>query len=417
MPATLAERILAAKAGRPVTPGEIVIVDVDVALFQDGTGPLGIEKIGELKAERLVKPESCLFFIDHAAPSPRSELSNAHATIRAFAAKMGAVLSDIEDGVCHQRVLEDYAAPGMVIIGGDSHTCTAGAFAAFATGMGSTDVAIGMATGNTWLRVPESFLIELSGEFPKGVYAKDVILELIGRIGADGATYKALQFGGPAVAAMDMASRLTISNMAVEAGAKVGLFPSDQVTKRFMEEAGRGALWQELSAEPGASYERTVEIDVAALGPRVAAPHAVDNVHPVEELAGTKIEQVLIGTCTNGRLEDLAVAASVLKGRKKAPGTRLLVTPASRSVYLDALQAGYISDLVRAGAAVTVPGCGACVGVHGGILGDGEACLSTQNRNFQGRMGNPAGAIYLSSPATAAATAIEGRIADPRPYL
>ncbi len=415
--ATLAEGLLAAHAGlESVVPGQIVVCDVDVAIAQDGTGPLAIQQIEELGAGKVQAP-TCVFFIDHAAPAPRSELANAQQTIRAFCASSGATLSDVEMGVCHQRVAESFASPGDLVIGADSHTCMAGALGAFATGMGSTDVAVGMATGKTWLRVPETFRVEVSGAFTDGVEAKDLVLTLIGQLGADGATYKALEFGGPGIDAMPMPGRFTLSNMAVEAGAKCGLMPSDERTREYLTAQGREGAWRPLAADPGASYERVVEFDLGAIVPTVARPHTVDNTASAAGLAGTHVDQVLIGTCTNGRLEDLRSAARILRGRRRAAGTRLIVTPASQATARAAAAEGLLEVFWAAGAVVTNPGCGACVGIHEGILADGEVCLSTANRNFHGRMGNPEAFIYLGSPATAAATAVTGEITDPRELL
>lgn len=412
---TIAEKTLSAKSGKNATAGEIVIAEVDVAALQDGTGPLAVQQLQKLNMERTV-PKTVIF-IDHAAPSPRQELSNAHKILRDFAKKTEAVLSEINEGVCHQRLIESYVDPGDVIIGADSHTCTAGALGAFATGMGSTDVAIGIASGKTWFRVPETFLVHVSGRLPKGVYAKDVILSVIGQIGADEATYKALEFAGETVEKMTMADRFTLCNMAVEAGAKTGLVASDEVTQKFLIEQGREDKWRPVFADKDAAYERVVEINAAQLEPVVAAPHTVDNVKPVKEVEGTALNQIFIGTCTNGRIEDLRIAAEILEDKKTHPNVRLLVCPASRQVYLQALKERLLEIFVEAGATIINPGCGACVGVHQGILGDGEVCLATQNRNFKGRMGNPNAFIYLSSPATAAASAIEGKITDPRKYL
>ena len=414
---TLAEKILAAHAGLDaVVPGQIVVADVDVAIAQDGTGPLAIQQLEELGAAT-VKVPTCVFFIDHAAPAPRRELANAQKTIRAFCAASGATLSDVEMGVCHQRVAESFARPGDLVIGADSHTCMAGALGAFATGMGSTDVAVGMASGQTWLRVPETVRIEVAGELRDGVEAKDLMLTLIGALGADGATYKALEFGGPGIEAMLMPGRFTLSNMAVEAGAKAGLMASDDATRAFLAEQGREEAWRPLAADPGASYERVIELDAGAIIPMVARPHTVDNTAPAAELKGTRVDQVLIGTCTNGRLADLRAAARLLRGRRRAPHTRLVVTPASQAVARAAAAEGLFDVFWDAGAVITNPGCGACVGIHEGILADGEVCLSTANRNFHGRMGNPEASIYLGSPGTAAATAVTGEITDPRELL
>lgn len=411
---TLAEKILSERIGREIRPGDIVIAPVDVALAQDGTAPLAIRQFEKMKLTKVANPERTVFFIDHAAPSPRQELSNDHLLLRQFAQRAGIQLSEVGEGVCHQIMAESYVTPGDIVVGADSHTVTAGALCAFATGMGSTDVAVGMGLGRTWFRVPESVRIEMEGVFSQGVYAKDLALYLIGLLGADGATYKALEFGGQAVKTMVMADRLTLANMSVEAGAKVGLFPSDEVTRAFLSEQGRGYSFRPLAPDVDAEYERVVKVDLTRLEPMVARPHTVDNVVPVGAVAGTRIQQVFIGSCTNGRLEDLAVAAKILRGRRRHPSTRLVVAPASRRVLLAAIRAGYIEALVEAGAAVVNPGCGACVGVHQGVLGDGESCLATSNRNFQGRMGNPAAFIYLASPATAAATAVAGEVIDPR---
>jgi 3-isopropylmalate/(R)-2-methylmalate dehydratase large subunit len=414
---TLAEKIIAAHAGlHAVVPGQIVVAAVDLAIAQDGTGPLAIQQLEELGVSTVRAP-TCVFFIDHAAPAPRSELANAQRTIRAFCASSGATLSDVEMGVCHQRVAESYAKPGDLIIGADSHTCMAGALGAFATGMGSTDVAVGMAGGQTWLRVPETFRIEVSGELRDGVEAKDLMLTLIGTLGADGATYKALEFGGPGIDELPMPGRFTLSNMAVEAGAKAGLMPSDEVTREFLAGQGREADWRPLAADAGAAYERVVTLDAGAIVPMVAKPHAVDNTAPAAQLKGTKVDQVLIGTCTNGRLADLRSAARLLRGRRRAGHTRLIITPASQAVARAAAAEGLFDVFWDAGAVITNPGCGACVGIHEGILADGEVCLSTANRNFHGRMGNPEASIYLGSPATAAATAVNGEITDPRDLL
>ncbi|MBE9502211.1 MAG: 3-isopropylmalate dehydratase large subunit [Dehalococcoidia bacterium] len=414
---TLAEKILSQNSGSDVRAGDIVIAKVDLAFLQDGTAPLALRQLAASGLEQISNPKRLVFFIDHASPSPTRELSNDHALVRDFAAKNGAQLCDIGEGICHQIVVESYANPGEVIVGADSHTVTAGALGAFATGMGSSDVAMAIALGRTWLRVPESFKVVVGGSFKEGVYAKDLSLHLIGVIGADGANYKALEFCGPTIDNMNMSGRFTLANMTVEAGAKVGLFPSDDSTRRYLESRGRGDRFHPLGPDPDADYEQIIEIDVTALEPTVSMPHAVDNVALAKDLKGEKIQQVFIGTCTNGRLEDMAIVAKMLKGRKRHPATRLIIAPASREVLMAAMNAGYITDFLEAGATVLPPGCGPCVGIHQGVLGDGERCLSTANRNFRGRMGNPQSFIYLGSPATAAATAIAGEITDPRELL
>jgi len=413
---TLAEKILSLKSHGEAKAGDVVIVDVDWAFVQDSTGPLTIRQFKESGFEALAKPQQTIIFLDHAAPSPAQQLSNDHIMLRRFAEETGCRIYEVGDGICHQLVAEQFANPGDVILGSDSHTVTAGALGAFATGMGSSDVAVALALGKTWFRVPESFLIELNGVFPRGVYAKDLVLYLIGQIGADGANYKALEYSGEALAQMLMPQRLTIANMAVEAGAKVGLFPGDKITQDFLVGHRRGDNYQPLYPDAEANYEQVISLNLDRLEPMLSLPHTVDNVHPVTQVKGVKIQQAFIGTCTNGRLEDLAVAAEILKGRKRHPSIRLLIAPASRQVLIQAIKKGYIQNLIEAGAIILPPGCAACLGLHQGVLGDGEVCLSTANRNFKGIMGNPKAMIYLASPATAAASAIRGEITDPREF-
>lgn len=414
---TLAEKILSLKSGSDASAGDIVVSKVDLAFVQDTTGPLTVREFWDNGFTELANPSRTALFLDHAAPSPQRQLSTDHILLRKFARDTGALIFDVGEGVCHQLVAEKLARPGDVIVGADSHTVTAGGLGAFSTGMGSSDIAVAFALGKTWFRVPETIKVVVSGRFKHGIYAKDLILYLIGLIGADGATYKALEFSGNVVNNMTIAERLTIANMAVEAGAKVGLFPSDRQTLEYLRSVGREADYQPLAADEDAVYERVIEIDATALEPMVAKPHTVDNTATARELKGTKLDQVFIGTCTGGRLDDLAVAAAIFKNRRHHPQTRLIVTPASQKVYLEAIRLGYIEILVQAGANVMPPGCGACLGVHQGVLGDGEVCLSTANRNFKGRMGNPEGFIYLASAATAAASAIKGEISDPREVM
>ncbi|MEW6358949.1 MAG: 3-isopropylmalate dehydratase large subunit [Planctomycetota bacterium] len=414
---TLTEKILGEHAGHDVRPGEFAIVCVDLAYVQDGTGPLAVRQMDVMGLKTLSDPRRAVVFLDHASPSPRQELSNDHKFLREFCKRTGAVLSDVGNGISHTVVNEEYAGPGDVIVGADSHTCTNGAVCAFATGMGSTDIAVAMCLGHTWMRVPESWKITVSGAFPRGVYAKDFMLHFIGTVRADGATYKALEFVGPAMESLSMPGRLAIANMAVECGAKVGMFNSDEITRQWLVELGRSERYKPLSADGDAVYEKEIEFDVSSLEPTIACPHFVDNTKPIGEVDPVHVDQVFIGTSTNGRLEDFQQAAAILKGRKVAPGTRLIVTPGSRRVLLQGMADGTFQTLAEAGGVVTGPGCGACVGVHEGVLADGEVCLSTQNRNFKGRMGNPNAFIYLASPATAAATAITGRITDPRKFL
>ncbi len=414
---TLAEKILSEKSGTDAKAGDIVIARVDLAFMQDTTGPLTVRAFQGSPMKKLANPARTVLFVDHAAPSPNASLSNDHITLRKFSEESGAVLSDAGEGVCHQRVAEEYARPGEVVVGADSHTVTAGGLGAFATGMGSSDVAVAMGLGKNWFRVPETIKVEVNGAFSKGVSAKDLILHLIGTIGADGATYKSLEFRGDTVRNMRMSGRFTVANMAVEAGAKVGLFAADETTHEYLISQGRGGDYTPLEADPDAVYERVIEIDGAALQPTVSRPHTVDNTALALELKGTKLQQVFIGTCTNGRLDDLAAAADILRGRRPAKGVRLIIGPASPRVLQEAIAAGYIADFAAAGAMILPPGCGPCLGLHQGALGDGEVCLSTANRNFHGRMGNPNGFIYLASPETAAASALAGEITDPREVL
>jgi len=409
MAQTLAQKILSSHAGHNVQFNELVIANVDVCATQDGTGPLAIKEFKKLN-KKLNNPERTILFIDHAAPSARKELSNAHKIIREFAEEYGAILSDIGEGVCHQRLVEDFVNPGEILVGADSHTCTSGALGAFATGMGSTDIAVSMAYGKTWFKVPKSFKIVVNGKFQPNVCSKDLMLYLIGLIGADGATYRALEFCGETIKNMPMSERFTLANMAVEAGAKAGLFETDEKTYEFLKSRNREDKFKEIKMDDDAVYERVIEIDAAKIVPMVSCPHTVDNVKPASELSDVKLNQVFIGTCTNGRYEDLKIAADVLKGNKVAKGVRLIVVPASMDIYKKASKNGLLDIFLEAGANFLPAGCGPCVGVHGGILGDGEVCLSTQNRNFKGRMGNTEGFIYLSSPYTAAKSAIKGYI-------
>ena len=413
---TIAEKILSEKSGKDAYAGDIVVAKLDQIALQDGTAPLAIRQLMKLNVE--IKAASIThFFVDHASPSPRKELSNDQKFIKEFADKIGAEFNKPGEGIIHQLMVERYVNPGDLVVGADSHTCTYGALSAFATGMGSTDVAIAIALGKNWFRVPETFRINVNGEFSEGVFPKDLILWIIGKLGVDGATYKALEFHGDTIDKMEMDGRLTIANMAIECGAKAGLFKSDEITKKFLTRMGRGESFKEVEADDDADYEEEYFFDASDLEPVVSKPHNVDNVATISEVEGIEIDQVFIGTCTNGRLSDIEIAAKILKGNKINRNVRLIVGPASRRVYLEALKRGYLETIISSGGLVIPPGCGPCVGIHMGILADGEVCISTQNRNFKGRMGNPESFIYLASPATAAASAIEGKIADPRKYI
>lgn len=409
---TLVEKILSEHADKDVHAGELIVSRVDVCAVQDGTGPLTVQEFKKLGKDKLKNPERTILFIDHASPSPRKELSNTHTVLREFSKDYGAVLSDVGKGVCHQRLIEDYVNPAEVLVGADSHTCTSGALGAFATGMGSTDVAIAMAIGKTWLKVPKTLKINVNGKFREGVCAKDLILHLIGLIGADGATYMALEFCGDTIKNMSMSDRFTLSNMAVEAGAKCGLIVPDETTREYLKSRGREDMFRVVEPDEDAIYERVIDINAEDVERTVSCPHTVDNVKKVSELGNIKVDQVFVGTCTNGRLEDMRTVAEILKGKKVNPDVRMLICPASPDVYKASLKEGLIEIFMEAGAVILPPGCGPCVGVHAGTLADGEVCLSTQNRNFQGRMGNTNGNIYLCSPYVAAYSAINGHISD-----
>ena len=409
---TLVEKIISNHAGKAVKAGELVIANVDVCAVQDGTGPLTVQEFKKLGKDKLYNPERTILFIDHASPSPKKELSNMHTILRDFSKEYGAVLSEVGSGVCHQRLVETFVNPTEILVGADSHTCTSGALGAFATGMGSTDVAVAMALGKTWLKVPQTFKIVVNGKFQEGICSKDLMLHLIGMIGADGATYKALEFSGETIENMCMSERFTLANMAVEAGAKCGLFVPDEKSKEFLASRGREDKFKEIKPDEDAIYERIIEINAEDIEHTVSCPHTVDNTKLASELNDVKVHQVYVGTCTNGRIEDMRTVANILKGKKVHSDVRMLICPASKDVYKQALQEGLLEIFIDSNATILPPGCGPCVGIHAGILADDEVCLTTQNRNFQGRLGNTKGYIYLSSPYVAAYSAINGYISN-----
>jgi 3-isopropylmalate/(R)-2-methylmalate dehydratase large subunit len=411
---TISEKILSAHAGKEVLAGDICIVPVDFMMSQDGTTGLTIKAFKQMAARSVANPKKYAIVIDHNSPSPMESVSNIHRELRAIADDQGSILYDVGEGVCHQLLPErGHVLPGNVVIGGDSHTCTYGALNVFATGVGSTDLAAALVTGQIWFRVPRTIKFVLDGSLPEGTYSKDVILHMCKTLTSRGATYKALEIYGTVIENMSVDARMTISNMAGEVGAKVGLMPCDGRVREYVRQR-TNAPFKGVDASGSAIYERVIREDLSELPPQIAKPHQVDNVVDVDQVAGTELDQVFIGTCTNGRLEDLRIASEVLNGKKVARGIRLIVAPASRTVLLDAMREGYIDRLVRAGATVIAPSCGPCVGTCNGVPSDGETVLSTANRNFKGRMGNTKAEIYLSSPATAAYSAMLGHIADIR---
>ncbi len=416
MGSTLAEKIMAKAAGRDaVTAGEFIVADIDLALVHDIFAASVFDKLVEVGGGKVFDPDKAIVVIDHLVPAPSAEAAAIHQSIRRHVARLGiSAFYDAGEGISHQLLPErGHIRPGMMVVGTDSHTTTHGALAAAATGIGTSEMVYVMATGRLWFRVPETIRYELSGSPAPGVSWKDVILYLAGRFGSDGAQYRSMEFGGPAVAEAGMSSRLTVSNMGLEMGAKFALFPSDAVTAAYLAERGIEGI-APLESDPGASYEAVHKVDLSALAPQVALPHDVDNVEAVNDLGDITIHQAFLGSCTNGRIEDLRAAAAILKGRKIAPGVRLLVAPASRAVLARAIDEGIVATLIDAGASVLPSGCGPCFGGHGGLLAPGERCIGTHNRNFIGRMGSPQAEIYLASPETVAASALAGRIADPR---
>jgi 3-isopropylmalate/(R)-2-methylmalate dehydratase large subunit len=411
---TFAERILAQKAGlTAVAPGQIVEVTPDVALSHDNTAAIA-ETFHQIGAARVARPDIHVIVLDHACPAPTTKHAQNHREIRQFVTEQSIEhLYDVGRGVCHQVLAEEgFALPGALIVGADSHTPTAGAFGAFAVGIGRSEMAAIMATARIWLRVPESLRVVVHGQLRAGVTAKDLALSVIGDLGADGGLYQSVEWCGEGVAALDMEARMVIPNLMAEMGAKNAYIAPDDVTFAWLASRARRP-YEAIYPDPDAQYARVVEYDAAALQPVVAKPHAVDSVAPVREVAGTHIDQAFLGTCTNGRLSDLAAAARVLDGRRIAPGVRLIVIPASSEVYLAALEAGIIHTLVQAGALVESPGCGPCMGNHLGIPAEGEVTISTANRNFRGRMGTKESEIYLASPLVVAASAVAGEIMHP----
>jgi len=416
----ISEKILAASSGRDyVKPNDIVEAKVDMAMINEITGPLAIQMFKRIGLSKVWDNQRIVLVLDHQVPADSIKSAELHKIMRAFAREQNIpYLYDVGDGgICHQVMVErGHVRPGELIVGADSHTCTYGALGAFATGIGSTEMAAVFATGKIWLKVPSAIKINVIGKFRKFITPKDLILDVIGRIGADGAIYKAVEFTGQTIREMSISGRLTLCNMTVEMGAKSGIIEPDEKTIQYVR-TRTNKSFNIFKSDLDADYERTLEFNVDDLEPMVACPPSVDNVKPVKDVEGVEIDQAFLGSCTNGRLEDLVLAAEILRGKRVKKGVRMLVTPASSEVYLQALEMGLLEVFVKAGACICNPTCGACFGGHMGLLAAGEVCISSSNRNFVGRMGSPEAKIYLASPATVAASAIEGKIVDPRRFM
>lgn len=397
---TVAERILSKKCGYDVHAGEIVLADIDVIMASDTTAPIAIRSFYEMEGKRVNNPNKTVFVIDHAAPAPNQKIANLHAIMRAFAKEQSIVFYECGRGICHQLMIEDKRiAAGDLVLGADSHTCTYGAVGAFATGVGATDLAAAMLTGQSWFKIPESIKITLEGEFNPWVSPKDLMLYLVGLFGSNGQTYRSIEFYGNVLESLPLADKMTICNMLVEMGAKNG----------FICDSSTG-----LRSDDNALFAEEHTINLADLPPYVSLPHRVDNSVPVEQVKGQPINMAFLGSCTNARVEDLRIAAKILQGKHIADGVRLIISPASEAEFLKAVKDGTVEILIKAGGIFTTSGCGLCVGTLGGVPGDGDVVISTSNRNFKGRMGNNTAEIYLSSPATLAASALKGVICDPR---
>jgi 3-isopropylmalate/(R)-2-methylmalate dehydratase large subunit len=403
---TIAEKILSKHAGRAVSAGDIAIVQVDGAMATDATAPFAIKAFEEMGGRKLWDPGRVSFVIDHASPAPNERVANLHKMMRDFARQAGGHFYDVGQGICHQLMVENrHVRPGDVFVGADSHTPTYGALNAFAVGVGSTDLAAVLLTGKIWLKVPETIRIELAGRFPRGITAKDLILFLVGQLTISGATYKAIEYTGVALRDLSLAERMTLANMSAEMGAKTGMVDPAGLDLPYEFEA--------TTPDPAAAYVEEYHFNVSDLRPQVAVPHSPDKVRPIDEVVGRRIDQAFIGSCTNARLEDLHMAARILIDQKIHPRTRLVIAPASKRIFDEALRDGTVQILSAAGATFITSGCGPCVGTHQGVPGDGEAVISSTNRNFRGRMGNPRANIYLGSPAVVAASALYGEITDP----
>lgn len=416
---TLAEKILARKAGLPTAvPGQIVRVEPDVAMAAAATTQIAIRQFRELGVPRVWDPSRIVMVLDHEAPAFSIETAYGGKVVREFVREQGiTAFYDVGEGICHQLMVErGHALPGTLIVGKDSHSTSYGAVGAMGVPIGATETACLWATGRVWLRVPESVRVVVRGRLRPGVFAKDVILHIIGAFGQAGCTYKSIEFAGPAVEAMGVPERFTLANMAVEMGAKAGMAPFDEAARRYLDGRAR-RQYDPLRPDPDAAYERTLEVDGGSLEPMIACPPRIDDVRPVSAVAGVRVDQAFLGSCTNGRIEDMAVAAAILKGRRVAPGMRMVIGPASREALQQAVARGYVETFLAAGAVILPPGCGPCYGAHQGILAEGEVCISGANRNYRGRMGHKKAEIYVGSPAVVAASAVAGHIVDPRDFL
>ena len=416
MAKTIIEKILSSHSGSSLKAGDVGICKVDFCFSQDGTTSLVLEATAKSKG-KVLRPGKYAMFIDHSSPSPNLGVSRVHSGMRQFSKKNKNLFFDVGCGISHQLVIEKGLAwPGALILGADSHTSTAGALGAAAFGVGSTDLAVTITTGKNWFKVPATQKVIIKGKIPKGVYSKDIILYIINDLGANGATYKSVEFSGEVIDKLSLDARLTITNMTIEFGAKCGLIEPDAKVLTFLGKKGL-EKFKPVYPDKNCNYEKVIEYNISNLSPQVAKPHSVDNGSAVEEVQGIKINQAFLGTCTNGRLEDLEIGAKVIRGKRIDKDTKLLVAPASRDIFLAALQKGLIKTFIEAGAIILPVGCGPCVGTHQGVPADGEVTISTANRNFKGRMGNAKSFIYLASPATVIASAIKGEITDPRRYL
>ncbi len=412
---TIVEKIFSRASGRDVRAGDFVFASIDLAMMHDITSPLAIKAFREIAGSdaKVWDPKKIVMAFDHQVPADSVVAAENHKMLRKFAEEQRILNYDVRGGIAHQIMVENHVRPGMLIVGADSHTCMYGALGAFATGIGSTDMGCVLALGKLWFRVPESVKFEVSGKLGKYIFGKDIVLKIIGSVGADGANYKACIFAGEVVEKLGMSDRLTMCNMAIEMGGKTGIVEPDDVTMSYLREMGREVSEEEIvRSDEDASFE-LVEVE-APDEPQVAKPHSVDNVVGISEVEGVRVDQVFIGSCTNGRYEDLKIAAEILKGEEVAKNVRLIVIPASRRIYLQALKDGLIDIFIEAGGIVEYPCCGPCMGGSFGLIASGEVSVSTSNRNFVGRQGSPEGKIYLVNPAVAAATAIYGEITDPR---